>query len=307
MESSPSAPVAVARHQHLCFTAAWLATATDGCTKAASQQSLPGWRHAAQVLVRGVQLLPAVLLSLAGGHAVAATDQKPPDRLQTVQEQRNGDGSWLRLTQTETPAQGIRSLTVDLKQSATAPYLPVLQRNQSLDDAPTGGGRLVDIDGDGLLELVELEFCGAGPNCAQNILKLNPKTGRAYLWFAGGFARFQAVGQFVVASGRSSCCSWEHQVYRPPSSERSISKADLAFRIEVRAPDNEGGPARCTITRPVGANWVPFKPQQTSLLKLCEQYGEAVLINASAGQSEGLATTAIGKLAKKSPQLKSSH
>ena len=114
-------------------------------------------------------LMPAVLMALTGaataGHAVG----RP-----LLQEQRNSDGSWLRLTQLENPATEQRTIKVELRDSDASPYAPVLERHQSLATFPQGRGHLADIDGDSLLEVVETENCGAGPNCTKTIFKVNP-------------------------------------------------------------------------------------------------------------------------------------
>ena len=52
--------------------------------------------------------LGAVLLVLAATIPLVAAAQ--PNGAQRVQEQRNGDGSWLRLTETESEAEGQRSI-----------------------------------------------------------------------------------------------------------------------------------------------------------------------------------------------------
>ena len=219
-------------------------------------------------------LLGIVVLQLAGASAVEAASQ--PE----VQEQRNSDGSWLRLTQTEQPAQGRRLLQVDLRTSANAPYAPVLQRSQVLAEFPRGRGRLEDIDGDGLWEFVETDFCGAGPNCVQTIFKVNPQRKTAWRFLHGGFFTVRRIGAFVVTAGRSSCCSWVHQAYRVPAGERTITDQDLAYSISVSGPlDKTSTTARCVISRPAGSGWVLTDLKHKQLRQLCALYGDDVVIN----------------------------
>ena len=168
-------------------------------------------------------LMPAVLMALTGAATAGHAGGRP-----LLQEQRNSDGSWLRLTQLENPATKQRTIKVELRDSDASPYAPVLERHQSLATFPQGRGHLADIDGDGLLEVVETEYCGAGPNCTKTIFKVNPLQRNAWRFLHSGFFSIRRIDNFVVTAGRSSCCSWVHQVYRIPTSEREITAQDLA-------------------------------------------------------------------------------
>ena len=220
-------------------------------------------------------LMPAVLMALTS----AATDVLAGGR-PLLQEQRNSDGSWLRLTQLENPATQQRTIRVELRASDASPYAPVLERHQSLATFPQGRGRLADIDGDGLLEVVETEYCGAGPNCTKTIFKVNPLQRKAWRFLHGGFFSIRRIDDFVVTAGRSSCCSWVHQVYRIPTSEREITAQDLAYDITVSGPiEKDSNTARCRITRPEGEGWVSTDVPHQSLHQLCHFYGDDVVIN----------------------------
>lgn len=222
--------------------------------------------------------LGAVLLVLAATSPLAAAAQ--PNGAQRVQEQRNGDGSWLRLTETESEAEGQRSLQVDLRPASDQPYAPVLQRRQALADFPNGRWYLHDFDGDGVSEVVEVEYCGAGPNCVQTLFKVNPARKTAWRFLHGGFFTVSRVDDFVVTAGRSSCCSWSHLVYRFPSDERTLTEKDLAYSINVSGPlESDSTTARCVISKPTGKRWVLTKPTNERLLQLCAQYGDDVVIN----------------------------
>ena len=216
-----------------------------------------------------VLILLALLFSQ--GSALASGDD-----LQQVE--RNGDGSWLRLTQRRDETMDSRSMQLELGTGPTAFHRTVLQRRQSISGHPRGGSRLEDMDGDGLLEYVEREFCGAGTNCSYRIFKVSPSQGTAYSYFQGSFFRFRAIGDFIVTSGRSSCCSWEHQVFRQPDEGAGISDLDLLYLIEVKGPVDGAATAECLITRPVGDAWVPAATSSQQLLELCEVYGDDVVV-----------------------------
>ncbi|EAU73134.1 hypothetical protein [Synechococcus sp. RS9916] len=220
-------------------------------------------------------LMPAALMALTGAATAGHAGGRP-----LLQEQRNSDGSWLRLTQLENPATEQRTIRVELRDSDASPYAPVLERHQSLATFPQGRGRLADIDGDGLMEIVETKYCGAGPNCTKTIFKVNPLQRKAWRFLHGGFFSIRRIDNFVVTAGRSSCCSWVHQVYRIPTSEREITAQDLAYDITVSGPiEKDSTTARCWITRPEGEEWVSTDVPHQSLRQLCHFYGDDVVIN----------------------------
>lgn len=221
----------------------------------------------------------AIATTLATSLLLSAGIAQADDRTK-VQEQRNGDGSWLRLTQTEHQASGTRTIRVDLRGSSAEPYGTVLERTQPLSEFPNGWGYLEDKDGDGLQEITEIQYCGAGPNCTKNIFKVNPERRKAWLFLHGGFFVIRRIGEFVVTEGRSGCCSWEHQVFRIPPTERTITEQDQAYTISVNGPlEKDSTTARCFITRSVGSRWVITDLINQPLRQLCRRYGDDVEIN----------------------------
>ena len=101
---------------------------------------------------------------------------------------------------------------------------------------------------------------------------------KAWRFLHGGFS-IRRIDNFVVTAGRSSCCSWVHQVYRIPTSEREITAQDLAYDITVSGPiEKDSTTARCRITRPEGEVGDTDVPHQ-SLRQLCHFYDDDVVIN----------------------------
>ena len=227
------------------------------------------------------RLVPFLLLMsllLVQGSALAS--YQPTDQL-TVEQKRNADGSWLRLTQRVDHERDRRLIRVEHSRSATAPFVTLLQRSQSLSDYPQGRGHLEEMDGDGQLDYVERLYCGAGPNCQARIFKLNPAQQTAYQLFEGWFFLFRSVGGHFVTSSRSSCCSWTHNVYREPSKQGGIGDKDLLYSIYLQGPIDEHSTPTCRISRPEGDGWTPTELSNPELLKLCEGYGKNVAVNSA--------------------------
>ena len=226
-----------------------------------------------------VPILLLTALLLLPGSALAA---EPAG----VEEKRNPDGTRLRLTEQIDPAGDRRVFRIDVSPSASAPYTTLLQRTQALSEHPSGGGRLEDMDGDGQLEFVERVYCGAGPNCWYRIHKLNPEQHKAYLFFEEGFSLFRPIAGYLVTSGRSSCCSWTHQIYRAPDKPRGITEQDLLYSVDLKGPIDGSATPTCRISRPVGDEWEQTDLANPELLALCEGYGNDVVINPQQAEGE---------------------
>ena len=196
-----------------------------------------------------------------------------------VEEKRNPNGARLRLTEQIDPTGDRRVFRIDVSPSASAPYTTLLERSQVLSEHPSGRGRLDDMDGDGQLEFVERMFCGAGPNCWYRIHKLNLQQHKAYPFFEGGFSLFRSIAGYLVTSGRSSCCSWTHQIYRAPAKLRGITEQDLLYNVYLKGPIDGSASGTCRISRPWGEGWEQANLANPELLALCEGYGKNVVIN----------------------------
>jgi len=122
-------------------------------------------------------------------------------------------------------------------------------------------------------------FCGAGPNCWYRIHKLNPQQHTAYAFYEGGFSLFRSIAGYLVTSGRSSCCSWTHQIYRAPAQPRGMTEQDLLYSVYLKGPIDGSAKPTCQISRPVGEGWEQASLANPELLVLCEGYGNDVVIN----------------------------
>ena len=226
-----------------------------------------------------VPILLLTALLLLSGSALAA-------EAAGAEEKRNPDGSRLRLTEQIDPTGDRRVFRIEVSPAASAPYTTLLQRSQVLSEHPSGGGRLEDMDGDGQLEFVERVFCGAGPNCWYRIHKLMPQQHKAYLFFEGGFSLFRPIAGYLVTSGRSSCCSWTHQIYRAPAKPRGITEQDLLYSVYLKGPIDGSATPTCRISRPVNEEWEQANLPNPELSTLCEGYGNDVVINPEQPEGE---------------------
>lgn len=214
-----------------------------------------------------------VVLTTPSVHAI-----EPPN----VLNQYNSDGSIVRLTTTVDANAQQRRFVVDLRSTDHDKAITVLKHVQSLSDAPNGDAALADIDRDGIAELVERRFCGAGPNCSYTIFKIDPETTTATKFFEGGYANIETIGPYLVTTNRSSCCSWIHQIIQPPASMRAINAEDTIATITVTAPRNQGDPALCEIRTAQSNQWSTLIDQTPALRNLCETFGQRFAIRTPA-------------------------
>lgn len=108
-----------------------------------------------------------------------------------------------------------------------------------------------------------------------------------YLFFADGYAEFQRMSNYYVASGRGGCCLWEFHVYKPPKQERTIRESDFVYTITVDGvAENEAHKTACYISKKVDGNWVTFTPTDKGLLSICEVYDSEYIVNPPAPTEE---------------------
>jgi hypothetical protein len=185
---------------------------------------------------------------------------------------RNRDGSELRLVVKHCEGERQRVLTALYRHRSSEKYRNVLKLLQDADEAPTGGGTLRDLDGDGLYEVEVSGMCGAGPNCEGSIYRLTPDRARMFLFFSGGYAKLISLDNYLIESGRASCCSWEHRVYHLRSPLQQVQKSDVLYRIVVGIQVLTEADHEATCTFIDSENRVVL-PSDQSLMHLCHIYG----------------------------------
>ncbi|WP_341678731.1 hypothetical protein [Niveibacterium sp. SC-1] len=223
-------------------------------------------------LAHSVTVLTAAILPMLSSSALGR-----PACTVSTERQHNRDGSELHLTNRACPDTGVRTIEVTYKRRPKDAARVIGQFEQKIDDSPTGGGSLDDWDHDGNFEVGIAGRCGAGPNCEGQIYMVSPDTGELYLFFDGGFFDVQRIDEYLVASGRSSCCEWCYSAYALSPDRRHVYQGER-FGVCIRAPDDGKKPtsrSQCKIYRriPGGERIIP--PPSPQILALCREYGDA--------------------------------
>ena len=183
----------------------------------------------------------------------------------------------LRITKRQCDHRGIQTIQVESRPNRSATYTSVINRTQILSNAPRGSGSLEDIDGDGMLEFIETEHCGAGPNCFRRVFKIDPHTNRTFLFFEGGFSSFERISDFYVSTSRSNAATWVHQIYAIPGKGQPIDQQNVLYSITV-SKQSVDAPANCRAQQPKGSGWATIELKQKSLMALCEVLGDNVVL-----------------------------
>ena len=155
------------------------------------------------------------------------------------------------------------------------------KRLQRIDHSSSEGWFSVsfrDLEGDGFFEVEQRGSCGAGPNCEGSIDKLDRQRQRLYRYFNGGYADLRYQNGYLIESGRASCCSWEHHLYRSQGKKYPIESMDYQINVGMLWSESASASgddrADCAITRlkPNGQRQLVTHPPAW-MAKLCEVYG----------------------------------
>ena len=93
-----------------------------------------------------------------------------------------------------------------------------------------------------------------------------------FRFFWGGYSSLKSLSGYLIESGRSSCCSWEHHVYTQRSKHREITADDMLYRVVVGVTPEGNEPDGPTCAFYDKANQLVL-PAYRALLSLCEVYG----------------------------------
>lgn len=185
---------------------------------------------------------------------------------------KNKDQSVLMLTEEVCDGQTGRTVSLQITRANERAASTLMQK------AVPKTVRFLDLEGDGTYEFEEIGSCAGLPDCEAFIYKLNPERSALKLYFQGAYSEVSVVDGYIVESGRSSCCSWEHHLYRADSAKLPITEVDMVYRVKVQAPESLGY-ASCQFSERAGRGWRPVKLPSQGLKKLCEAYGKNYRIN----------------------------
>lgn len=210
--------------------------------------------------------------------ALLATGSMADARASDLQEQRNGDGSRLRLQLVDLPDPddaGFVRVLVDYAAPGSEDFVRRLDLVADAEGEPLRGANLFDIDQDGFHEVEVRGLCGAGPNCIGELYRLDPASGTLRLFFSGGYADLWVMDGHLVEAGRASCCSWEFHAWRLDGRPEVLDMGNMDLLASVGlAPDavDDTAPLACAFERRDGQRWTPVAPPNEAWLRLCAWY-----------------------------------
>lgn len=189
----------------------------------------------------------------------------------------NRDGSAIQLSVRKCDDSVLRHISAYYQPARGKPLEKVLTLVQRAEEIPMGGATIEDIDRDGIHEIEVRGACGAGPNCEGTIFRLDEDRQRMFDLFHGGYFEVTTIDGYLVESGRTSCCAWEHHVYRPTSPFVRVTDADVVYRVVVGASAmNEGvDTSTCAF---YNARDELAQPPEGRLRSLCGVYGKDYLL-----------------------------
>lgn len=221
-------------------------------------------------------LLACVLPALAQGDPPADENQCPVQS----QIERNRDGSLLELRKRYCDGSDEMSATVRYRAKPGAKARE-LMRYEDHNSPGTWAARLVDFDHDGWFDVQKGGHCGAGPNCEGEIHRFDPKARGLYLMHAGGWAELSFDGEYLVESGRASCCAWEYHVYRVRHPRRPVFDETPDFIILAGDGFGEGlaeDRTHCRFSREIGGKYQVIAPPAKRWLDYCALYGDDYVV-----------------------------
>lgn len=234
----------------------------------------------------GSRLRPALACVLLACALPAFAQADPPaDENQCPaqsQIERNRDGSLLELRKRYCDGSDEMSATVWYRAKPGAKARE-LMRYEDRNSPGTWAAKLVDFDHDGWFDVQKGGECGAGPNCEGEIHRFDPKARGLYLMHAGGWADLSFDGEYLVESGRASCCAWEYHVYRVRHPRRPVfgKTPDFIILAGAGAGFGEGlaeDRIHCRFSREIDGEYEIIAPPAKRWLVYCALYGDDYVV-----------------------------
>lgn len=228
------------------------------------------------------------MASLALVLAFSSAASAEPCTARTEQKKVGADAR-LILRNEECPDADRRVVKVLLQRNSQSSRL-LLRKTQRLSDAPFGGGRLVDLSGDGVLALDITGACSQ-PNCEHDIYRLSEDFESMYHYYTGGYSSLSHVGHFMIAESYGSYTSWEYLAYDLTATQTYPVGKVFQYSVYVEAteskPTGEVLKSRCTISTLDAKNRLVIADSPPKeLLKYCENYGKNYVLSKARAQKK---------------------
>jgi hypothetical protein len=195
-----------------------------------------------------------------------------------IEKRKNRDGAVVFLMKGE---RGKRSYEVYLGSTGNRPTLHLVPAPDS-PEASFFSVKFLDLNGDGFWDIEKTNACG-NKVCERFIFVFDPAKRKFVKFFDGAYGDVLLIDGYLVASGASGCCNFEHQAYKVRSFKEPLNGSPN-FVIAVSAPSEERqGYASCVFTNDEGAVVNPPSPTWN---RLCEVFGEKVLINENSAEKK---------------------
>ena len=189
----------------------------------------------------------------------------------------NRDGSAVKVVIRHYPKKDLRKMEVLFRADPDGDMVPIGRFEQVLSTAPLVGAQIMDWDRDGEHEIQVFDFCGAGPNCASTIYRIDKKKRALSRFFKSSGSDVELIDGYLVESARDTCCSWiftAHKFVRP----RQWVNPKASFSVLVKGGDKESAPSTCTFSIDAPDGRQTINPPSKAFLKYCDEYGNGYVV-----------------------------
>ncbi len=209
--------------------------------------------------------------------AVFPCSAQEPDSTQT-QSTANGDGSAFKLvTQVFkiNKVQGRQITTVHFSPAAGLPMQAIGEIVQPAGDNNRAMVFVTDWDKDGMHEIQTVDTCGAGPNCAGAIYRIDARQGRVSEFFKTSGADISLMHGYLIEKSRGSCCAWVVDAYKLRPGGVGVEPGPaFSVLVEHATDKHTKQPVTCVFSQNKPNGRRVMAPPAIEFLSLCELYGK---------------------------------
>ena len=189
----------------------------------------------------------------------------------------NKDGSAVKIVIRHYSKKDLRKIEVFFRADPDGDMLRIGRFEQVLSSAPLLGAQIIDWDNDGEHEIQVFESCGAAPNCASTIYRIDKKKRALSRLFKSSGSELELIDGYLVESARDTCCSWIFTAHKFVRSRQWVNPK-ASFSVLVEIGDKARRAATCTfyIDGPDGRQTLNLPSK--AFLKVCNNYGEGYVL-----------------------------